>query len=86
MKKLIATVALVFLSAVAWATPSPKQIEAALSAHDYRSARSMVDEVLRDKPQSARAHLLNSYILLKEGKIEAATNELKRNLQDTNSL
>lgn len=77
MKKFLATAVLVFASAIAWATPSPKQVESALAAHDYRAARSMVDEVLRDRPDSARAHLLNSYVLLKEGKLDAASNEIK---------
>lgn len=77
MKKLLATAVLVFASAIAWAVPSPKQVESALAAHDYRAARSMVDEVLRAQPQSARAHLLNSYVLLKEGKVEVAANEVK---------
>ena len=55
---------LVLASAVAWAIPNPKQIESALAAHDYTSAKQMVAEVLSEQPASARAHLLNAYILV----------------------
>lgn len=78
MKKFLSFVFLVFALATAWAIPRPEQIEQALAAQDYVSARSMVNEVLRKKPTSARAHLLNAYVLLKEKQLDAAANEVKQ--------
>lgn len=63
MRKFLLTVFLAVLSAAAFALPSPRQIEDALAARDYASARGMVQEVLRERPDSARAHLLNAYLL-----------------------
>lgn len=78
MKKIIVAFVLSVVSVAAFALPSPKQIEDALAAHDYQSAKSMADEVLREKPDSARAHLLNAYVLLKgEHNPQAASAELK---------
>lgn len=64
MKKLFAGLILAVASLAALASPRPSEIENALAAHDYQSAKSMTQEVLREHPNSARAHLLNAYILL----------------------
>jgi uncharacterized membrane protein YgcG len=64
MKKLIASVFMMLICAVALAMPSPKLVEDALAAGNYNSARSMIQQVLAEKPDSARAHLLNAYILI----------------------
>lgn len=77
MKKLIAALLLSLASAVAFALPSPHQIEDALKQGDLNSARSMVHEVLREKPESAKAHLFNAYILAKQGDRSAAQLELQ---------
>ena len=63
MKKWLFGIVLAVISAVAFALPSPHQIEDALAAKDYDSAHSMVQQVLNEKPDSARAHLLNAFIL-----------------------
>ncbi|WP_175787521.1 hypothetical protein [Burkholderia anthina] len=63
MKKLLVFLAFLAVSVAAFALPSPHQIEDALAARDYVSARGMVQEVLRERPDSARAHLLNAYLL-----------------------
>ncbi|RKP44742.1 hypothetical protein D7S86_27360 [Pararobbsia silviterrae] len=52
-----------FAYALAFALPTPHQIEDALAANDYASARSMLQQVLVERPDSARAHLLNAYVL-----------------------
>lgn len=65
MKKLIATIVLSLAAVAAMAMPRPSDIENALAAHDYQSAKSMTQEVLRERPDSAKAHLFNAYVLLK---------------------
>lgn len=76
MKKTIVALLMSLATAAAFALPSPKAIEHALEAHDYASASSMTQEVLREKPNSAKAHLYNAYILLKQGQPAAANEEL----------
>jgi hypothetical protein len=63
MKKIITWLILSLLCTAAFAHPRPSQIEDALSSRHYEEARGMVAEVLREKPESARAHLLNAYLL-----------------------
>ena len=51
------TVGVFLLSAaLAWALPSPKDIESAVQAGHYTQAESMLREVIQEKPQSAKAH------------------------------
>lgn len=77
MKKLFAGIILSLAAVAAMAMPRPSEIENALAAHDYQSAKSMTQEVLRERPDSAKAHLFNAYILAKEGNTVAASEELK---------
>lgn len=77
MKKIITAFILMMVTAIAFALPSPKLIEESLMYGDFNRARGMVQEVLREKPESARAHLLYAYILAKADKnAVAASNEL----------
>lgn len=64
MKKLFLSLALVAASAAAFAVPNPKQIEQALERGNCAQARNLVNEVLAAKPDSARAHLLNSATIM----------------------
>lgn len=64
MKKIIVALTLMLACALAFAIPSPKLIEDALAAQKYADAKAMVAEVLREKPDSARAHLMNAFILV----------------------
>lgn len=64
MKKWILGVLLSLVTVMAFALPSPRQIEDALANGRFSEAQSMVSEVLRERPDSARAHLLNAYILV----------------------
>jgi uncharacterized membrane protein YgcG len=63
MKRMIVAIVLSLMACVALALPKPSQIEDALAAQHYAEARGMVAEVLREKPESARAHLLSAYLL-----------------------
>jgi uncharacterized membrane protein YgcG len=86
MKKLFAGIILSLATVVAFAMPRPSDIENALAARDYQSAKSMTQEVLRERPDSAKAHLFNAYVLLKaDNDRGAAAAELKTaRLLDTN--
>lgn len=64
MKKYIVGLFLSFVCALAFAIPSPKDIEGALASGRMQEARGMIAEVLREKPDSARAHLLQAYVLI----------------------
>jgi hypothetical protein len=64
MKRLFASIVFAVASIAAWAMPSPRDIEGAIQAQNYSSAKAMVQEVLSANPSSARAHLLNAYILV----------------------
>jgi len=77
MKKWLLGLVLAVSSAVAFALPSPHQIEDALATQHYSDARSMVQQVLEEKPDSARAHLLDAYILIHvDHNKQAASQEL----------
>src|SRR5438874_5935800 len=77
MKKFLAALALSLASVAAFALPSPQMIEGALQRHDIASAQAMTQEVLAAKPQSARAHLLNAYVLVEQGDKAGAAVELQ---------
>jgi hypothetical protein len=74
MKKFIVWLVMSLYCMVAFALPRPSQIEDALASQNYAEARSMVAEVLREKPESARAHLLNAYLLVHADRNKAAAN------------
>ena len=78
MKKLFVGIILSLAAFAAMAMPRPSDIENALAARDYHSAKSMTQEVLRERPDSAKAHLFNAYVLLKaDNNVAAAREELK---------
>jgi hypothetical protein len=64
MKKLLVGILLSLVTVIAFALPNPRQIEDALAAGRYNDAQSMVAQVLNERPDSARAHLLNAYLLI----------------------
>ena len=68
--------ALVSIAALAF---TPKQIERALQQQNWSEARGMINETLRDHPESARAHLLDAYLLAAgDRNAQAAANELNQ--------
>ena len=60
-----------------WALPSPKDIEAALNAGQTAQAESMLREVLKEKPQSAKAHYELGQVLARQGRYDQALAELR---------
>ncbi len=77
MKKLIVSVALAGLSALAWALPSLQQVETQIQQGHYAQAESMMREVVAAKPESARAHYIYAEILAHDGNLARAAEEAK---------
>ena len=60
------------------ADPSMHQIYQAAEAGHLDQAQSMIDQVLRDHPRSAKAHYVQAELFAREGKIASARTELGR--------
>ena len=58
------------------ADPSLHQVYQAADAGNYREAQGMMDQVLRDHPNSAKAHYVEAELLAKQGKVASAKTEL----------
>ncbi|MBL8484892.1 MAG: tetratricopeptide repeat protein [Rhodocyclaceae bacterium] len=72
MKKTLVVLVFACASALAFALPSPKDIQTAVESGNYVQAESQLREVLREKPASARAHYELGQVLARVGrKIEA---------------
>jgi tetratricopeptide (TPR) repeat protein len=76
MKKALATVLLLVVSAFAFALPTPKEIEAAVKAGHLPQAESMLREVIKEKPASAKARYELGQVLAREGRNAEARSEL----------
>ncbi len=63
-------------SALAFALPSPKDIEAAVSQGHLQQAETLLREVIEAKPQSAKAHYELGQVLLREHRAKEAHAEL----------
>ena len=70
--------ALVLHATFALALPTPKDIEAAVAAGHNTQAETMLREVLRDKPQSAKAHYELGQVLAREHRYQEAHNALQK--------
>ena len=68
MKRIAAILVLVAMSSVAFALPSPKDIESAVNAGQLSQAETMLNEVVREKPNSARAHYELGEVLARLGR------------------
>lgn len=58
--------------------PSIHQIYAAAEAGRFVEAQRMMDQVLKDHPDSAKAHFVEAELLAKQGRIADANGELRR--------
>ncbi|WP_310642650.1 tetratricopeptide repeat protein [Limnohabitans sp.] len=65
-------------AAVAFALPTPKDIESAVNAGHLTQAESMLREVIQEKPQSAKAHYELGQVLARETRYADAHTELKK--------
>lgn len=78
--------AMLALSVFAWALPTPKDIEASVQAGQFHQAETQLREVLKEKPQSARAHYELGQVLAREGKFSEAESALQKARQLEPSL
>jgi len=72
---LLASLALAGGNAFA-ADPTLHEVYQAAEAGNYREAQVMMDQVLRDHPNSAKAHLVEAELLAKQGRLSEARGEL----------
>jgi uncharacterized protein len=60
------------------ADPSMHDVYLAAEAGKYTEAQTMMDQVLRDHPNSGKAHFVEAELLAKQGKMSAAQAELSK--------
>lgn len=63
------------------AEATPDQVYQAAQAGNYREAQAMMDQILRDHPNSAKAHFVEAELLGKQGKLQQAQAELNTALR-----
>ena len=83
LKTLVTPLALLFLT-VCYTAPafaeedaSMHQVYLAAEAGKFNEAQAMMDKVLRDHPNSAKAHFVEAELLAKQGQLSNAAAELK---------
>ena len=78
LKRSLITLALLFLAVPAFAEDEPTmhQVYLAAEAGKFNEAQSMMDKVLRDHPNSAKAHFVEAELLAKQGLFSKADVEL----------
>jgi hypothetical protein len=59
------------------ADASLHQVYEAANAGNYQAAQSMMDQVLRDHPASAKAHFVEAELLAKQGQLTKSASELR---------
>src|ERR1700743_245499 len=74
----VAAVAAALWSVSALALPSVNEVQAAVKAGDFPKAESMMQEVVADKPQSAKAHYLYAEILAHDAKFADAAAQARK--------
>jgi uncharacterized protein len=67
---------LVLGTGVQAAEPTLNQVYQAAQAGNFREAQGLMDQVLRDHPNSAKAHFVEAELLAKQGQISGAQSEL----------
>lgn len=71
------TIALSLASGLALAAdPTLHQVYQAAEAGNYRAAQGMMDQVLHDHPNSAKAHFVEAELLAKQNQLRSAQTEL----------
>ena len=76
LSRVLAVSTLALAATFAWAVPSPKDVEAAVQAGEFRQAESMLREVIREKPANARARYELGQVLAREGRAAEAREAL----------
>jgi hypothetical protein len=83
MKKIFAAIALSIALVAKAATPTFAQINEAINTGQIQEARVMMDVVLKKRPESVRAHLINARLL---GEENASLEEIKKELELAHNL
>ena len=78
ISKYALVVFLTTLSLLAGDVPTVHQVYETAKAGDLTKAHSMIEEVIKVNPQSAKAHFVDAEILSRQGNIEEAKQELKK--------
>jgi len=74
------------ISVSTWATPSPKDVSDAVHAGNLTLAEQLLQQTLKDKPDSAMAHYELGQVLTKENRHQEALRELNKAQQLDASL
>ena len=69
---------LLLISSIAFALPSPKDVERAVVSGDLPTAELLLKQILREKPDSARAHYNLAQVYNMQSKYELALMELNK--------
>jgi hypothetical protein len=78
LKWLLALTCVVGSIAASAAEPSMAQIYQAAEAGHLAQAQTMIQQVLQDHPDSAKAHYVNAELLARQNQLPAARNELRK--------
>lgn len=78
---LLLATCLLFSGSVLAADATPDQVYQAAQAGNFRQAQEMMDQILRDHPNSAKAHFVQAELLGKQGKLQQAQVELNNALR-----
>jgi hypothetical protein len=70
--------ALALMTSLALALPAPKDIEQAVQAGNFQQAETLLREVLREKPESAKAHYELGQVLARQSRMPEAHKALVR--------
>ena len=76
--KLVVAGVLLIGATLAFALPTPKDIEGAVAAERYTQAETMLREVIQEKPQSAKAHYELGQVLAHLQRYKDAQTELHK--------
>jgi hypothetical protein len=78
LSRALAALMMVLACTLALALPTPKDINAAVEAGDFKRAETLLREVLAEKPNSAKAHYQLGEVLARETRYDEALAQLKQ--------
>lgn len=76
MRKLV--LLLLVLALPVWALPSPKEVSAAVNAGNFAHAEQLLQQIIKEKPNSALAHYELGQVLARENRHQEALAELNQ--------
>jgi tetratricopeptide (TPR) repeat protein len=77
MKRFLAMLALLILSAIAYALPSVEAVQKEVQQGNYAQAETMMREVVAARPNSAKAHYVYAEVLAHNGRFDQAAQEAR---------